>query len=206
MSAPDVEALLFDLGGVVVAIDFDRVFASWAASAGVPVEAVRRRFAHDEAYRRHELGEITAADYFATLRASLGLDLDDEAFARGWSAVFVDEIAPTVALLPRLAARIPIDLFSNTNAAHCEVWRPRYAAALAPFRRQFASHEIGLRKPSRESFHHVARAMGVEPGRILFLDDTRENVAGARAAGLQAVHVREPADVERAVAPWLGAP
>ncbi|TDI84324.1 MAG: hypothetical protein E2O78_06580 [Caldithrix sp.] len=33
----------------------------------------------------------------------------------------------------------------------------------------------------------------------LFFDDTVENVEGARLAGLQAVHVRTPLDVKRAL-------
>lgn len=40
-------------------------------------------------------------------------------------------------------------------------------------------------------------------GRILFFDDTAANIDGALAAGMPALRVRSPADVERAVAPWL---
>jgi putative hydrolase of the HAD superfamily len=50
----------------------------------------------------------------------------------------------------------------------------------------------------------VAERIGVAPSAILFFDDTAENVEGARAAGLQAVLVRSPQDVEQALAPWLG--
>jgi putative hydrolase of the HAD superfamily len=64
---------------------------------------------------------------------------------------------------------------------------------------------MGLRKPERAAFERVARAIGVAPGRILFFDDTEANVAGARAAGFQAVHVRSPEDVAAALAPWLPA-
>jgi putative hydrolase of the HAD superfamily len=67
----------------------------------------------------------------------------------------------------------------------------------------FTSFEIGRRKPDRAAYEHVAEAIGTAPGRILFLDDVIENVRGARAAGMQAVHVRSPADVARAVAPWV---
>jgi putative hydrolase of the HAD superfamily len=49
----------------------------------------------------------------------------------------------------------------------------------------------------------VAGDIGVPLGRILFFDDTTANVDGARAAGVQAVHVRGPEDVRAAVARWL---
>lgn len=203
MSPADVDALLLDFGGVIVEIDFDRVFARWARLARVPFEQVRERFSHRGAYERHECGRIDAAAYYQSLRESLGIALDDAQLAEGWMEVFVAEIAPTVELLPRLARRVPLHLFSNTNFAHYEVWSRRYAAALAPVGRRFISCEMGMRKPHPETFEHVARELAIAPGRILFFDDTEANVEGARAAGLRAVHVRGPEDLRRAVAPWL---
>ena len=203
MKREDIDALLFDFGGVLVEIDFDRVLARWAQLAGVAFAQVKQRFDHGEAYQRHERGEIDAAAYFESLRASLGIALSDADFADGWKRVFGPEIARTVALLPRLAARIPIHLFSNTNRTHHRYWSARYEGALRPLGRRFVSPEMGLRKPERESFEHVARALGVPPGRILFFDDTAANIEGAHGAGMPAVRVRSPADVERAVLPWL---
>ncbi len=49
----------------------------------------------------------------------------------------------------------------------------------------------------------IAKDIGVPPADILFLDDTLENVEGARAAGLRAVHVKGPQDVRDALRPWL---
>src|SRR6267142_602072 len=59
------DALLFDLGGVIIDIDFNRVFARWAASAGCDPALLRERFTQDEPYRRHEIGAIGIEDYFA---------------------------------------------------------------------------------------------------------------------------------------------
>ncbi len=67
------------------------------------------------------------------------------------------------------------------------------------FDRIFASHEIGLRKPEKRAFEHIATVIGVRVGSILFFDDLLENIEGARAAGLEAVQVRGPADVRDAL-------
>lgn len=199
----DVDALLFDFGGVIVGIDFDRVCACWARHAGVDVERVRSRFTHGRAYMRHETGDIDAARYYAAVREELGLPLADEQLAEGWAEVFVGEIEETVALVRQVAERMPAYLFSNTNRAHFDLWSSRYAAALTPFRRVFVSCALGRRKPDPDSFLHVAREIGAPPGRILFFDDTLSNIEGARAAGMPAVHVRSPQDVRAALAPWL---
>ena len=199
----EIEALLFDFGGVIIEISFDRVFERWAQLARVPMEQVKQRFPHGEAYQRHERGEIDVATYFESLRSDLGIDLSDEDFAEGWAQVFGPEYDATVALLRRLEGRVPLYLFSNTNTAHYQLWSARYAEALRPFKRRFISSEMGIRKPARESFEHVAREMGVPPQRILFFDDTEPNIAGARAAGMPAVLVRSPEDVLRGVRPWM---
>ncbi len=193
------EALLFDLGGVLIAIDFDRVIRRWAEFSSVSFEALKPRFDHGHAYQQHERGEIDAATYYESLRKSLGIELTDAQWEDGWNQVFGPEIAPTVALLPQLAERMPLYLFSNTNFTHHQYWSKRHAQALKPFRCQFVSCEMGLRKPEAASFEYVAREIGVPPGKILFFDDTAANIEGARAVGLLAVHVKSPADVRQAV-------
>jgi glucose-1-phosphatase len=199
MSEP-VEALLFDGGGVIVDVNFARVTARWAEHAGCTSEEVRRRYSHDDAYKRHERGEIDINEYFAALRGSLGIDISDAQFLDGWNAIFGGVIPGIEEQLAIAAAQRPIYLFSNTNPAHEAFWLRAYPDTFKPFRKLYISSRIGLRKPDKAAFDHVARDMGVAPGRILFFDDAPENVEGARRAGLQAVHVRSNADVAAALA------
>jgi len=194
-----VDALLFDLGAVIIDIDFDRVFTRWALHAGCDAASIKARFRHDAHYERHERGEIDAAAYFASLRSSLGIDLSDAQFNDGWQEVFVGEIAGMPALLRRAGAKLPLFVFSNTNAAHHATWSRRYADVLGLFQRVFVSCQLGKRKPDADAFRAVAAAIGVPPSRILFFDDALENVEGARACGMRAVHVRSMADVDVAL-------
>jgi putative hydrolase of the HAD superfamily len=192
------DALLFDLGGVVIDIDFNRAFAHWAKHAGCDEQLVRERFSQDTAYCRHEVGEIGVAEYFASLRTSLGIDLSDAQFLDGWNAFYIGEIPGIAALLARV--RIPLYAFTNTNRAHEACWSAQFAEIMPLFRKIFVSSTIGLRKPERAAFEFVVREIGVPAGRIVFFDDNPDNVAGARACGLQAVHVTSHADVGRTLA------
>ncbi|MGE5615912.1 MAG: HAD family hydrolase [Bacillota bacterium] len=195
----EVEAVVFDLGGVLIELDFDRAFAHWAACASVAPETLRSRFRMDEAYERHERGEIDAAEYFRALRASLGLELTDEQIGAGWGSIFIREVPGIAPLLRRLSLQRPLDVFSNSNAAHEAVWSRQFAKTLEPFREVFVSSRLGKRKPTPEAFHAVAQAIDVPPERVLFFDDTAANVAGARAVGMQAVRVGSLGDIESAL-------
>jgi len=193
------DAALFDLGGVVLEIDFNRMFARWAECSGEEPETIRTRFAFDAFYARHERGEIQAREYFASLRFSLRIDLSDAQFAGGWTAIYVGEIPGVARLLRSLKDQVPLYAFTNSNTTHMQVWANAYADTLRSFRRVFVSSEMGMRKPEPEAFAAISAAIGVSLDRILFFDDTRENVEGALAVGMQAVHVRSIEDIVRAV-------
>lgn len=53
----------------------------------------------------------------------------------------------------------------------------------------FYSYEMGVAKPSPDYFTHIVEALGIAPEEALFIDDVAANAEGARAAGLQAVHL-----------------
>jgi putative hydrolase of the HAD superfamily len=198
-----VEALLFDLGRVVLDLDSARAHARWGELAGVPATEIERRarlrVVGSEAFERHERGEISDAAFFAHLRRALEIDLSDAELEDGWNAIFVGEMPGIRPVLCRARQVLPLYAFSNTNTAHQACWSVRFADVLGNFRKIYVSNELGARKPDAAAFGAVARDMGVRPERILFLDDLEENVAGARASGMKAVRVTSTADVGRAL-------
>lgn len=194
-----VEACLFDLGNVLIEVDFERSFAHWGAAAGVAPEVLRARYRTGHDYERHERGELDEAGYFDTLRRDLGIALDDDAMRAGWNALLCGEVIGIRGLVDALDPAMPRYVFSNSNAAHQARWAADHRELLARFATVFVSSDIGHRKPQAQAFLHVAGRIGVAPSRILFFDDNADNVAGARAVGMQAVRVRSVADVAAAL-------
>lgn len=194
------DALLFDLGRVVLDTDFARTLACWAGHAGCEQAELTARFSADEAYKRHERGEISDAEFFASLRSSLGVDVSDGQFLQGWNAIFSGAMPDIEALLARAARSLPLYAFSNTNRAHEAHFSQAYADVLSPFRKLFLSSTIGLRKPEAAAYDHVVREIGAPAQRIVFFNDSLENIEGARARGLTAVHVTSTRDVADALA------
>ena len=199
-TSSNIAGLLFDLGGVMFEIDFGRTLRRWSELSPLPIEEMRRRFRMDSAYERHERGEIEAAQYFAHLRDVLELEGTDEDIASGWNAVYGRVITETLDIIMSVRDRLPCFALTNTNRVHQAAWLALYPGVVAAFRRVFVSWEMGLRKPEPAAFRAVADATGIPLNRTLFFDDAMENVEGAREAGLQAVLVRAPSDVRRALA------
>lgn len=187
--ASSIDALLFDLGRVVLDIDFTRVLQVWSNHSGRTPEDIVARFSRGDVYMRHERGEISDDAFFAHLRDTLDIDLTPAQFLEGWNAIFVGEMPGIGELLPRAATRWPLYAFSNTNLAHVAHFSVHHAELLSLFRAVYLSSSIAMRKPDPESFDHVVAAIGVPAERILFFDDLIDNIDGASARGLQTVHV-----------------
>ena len=158
------------------------------------------RFVVNDSFRHHETGHIDDAAFFGNLRHSLGIGISDAQFLEGWNAIFTGEMPGIAPLLSRAAAKMPLYAFSNTNPPHVAHFSKTYADVLGHFREIYLSSSIGLRKPEVAAYHHVVSAIGAPASRIVFFDDSAENVAGARAYGLTAVHVRSSDDVAAALA------
>jgi len=199
LAPSSVDVLLFDLGRVVLDINFDSVMATWAEHAGCTPADLASRFVVNDSFKHHETGRIDDAAFFADLRRSLGISLSDAQFLEGWNAIFAGEMPGIAPLLAGAAQRLPLYAFSNTNPAHVAHFSTAYAGVLGHFREIFLSSSIGLRKPDAEAYDHVVKAIGVPASRILFFDDSAANIEGARARGLRAVHVTSVDDVARAL-------
>jgi len=195
-----IQALLFDLGGVVIDISVERALRHWEPRSRLSVEQMRERLAIDEAFQRHERGELPAARYFDHLRRVFELDASDAEIADGWNAILVGENKASLALVASARRYLPCYAFTNTSHTHQATWSSAFPDVVSAFERIFSSPELGMRKPERAAFDAVTRAIGVDPGSILFFDDMLENVEGARTAGLQAVHVRGAEDIRQALA------
>jgi putative hydrolase of the HAD superfamily len=196
----EIQALLFDLGGVLIDIDFDRVFRHWARLSSKPYEFIREHFVFDGHYHRYERGETDDATFFNHVRRKLDLDASDDQILEGWNAVFIGLNQGVMGMVRQAAGQMPSYAFTNTSGSHQRAWSSAYPDITDAFRRVYSSAEMGMRKPERMAFDAVVRDIGVAPSSILFFDDMPQNVTGAREAGLQAVLVRSPDDVRGGLA------
>jgi putative hydrolase of the HAD superfamily len=67
------------------------------------------------------------------------------------------------------------------------------ADVMAHFDHVIESAKIGLRKPDPRIYEMMVQALGVAPGRCVYLDDIGTNLKPARAMGMTTIKVTEPA-------------
>lgn len=190
-----VDVILFDLGNILVEIDFARVFAAWAAASGRSPQEIAARWSMDASYTAYERGELDENAWFASLRSSLGINLSGAEFLDGWNAVFCGPMPGAKDLLQNLMGKLPLYVFSNTNYVHERYFLAQYADLLHPIETVFTSCRLGRRKPDPEAFLQVVRECGHRAESMVFFDDLAENAAGACIAGLQGHAVSNVAEM-----------
>jgi len=194
-----IKALLFDLGGVVLTVDFGKVFRSWAKLSPLDEVQISSRFKVDATYEQHERGLIDASVFFEHQRRTLQLTGSDDELARGWNAIFETEITQSIDAIDTVRSRLPVYGFSNTNRTHQLYWEKHFPRVHATFEKMYVSSEIGLRKPDAEAFHYILNDISVQPEELLFFDDSIENIEGASKLGIQTVLVKGPDSVVSAL-------
>ena len=186
-----------------VVLDMDGVIRHWLPEYHGEVEArfgledglLWRTAFSDPGFRDVTIGTITAEEWAAQIGAAIvegHPDVAADEIAAAWLASNWRIDDDVVALIDGLRdAGTAVALFSNASskleADLAEIGIDERFVVVAN------SSRIGLAKPDVAAFRHVAGMLDAEPGAILFVDDRRENVAGAVEAGWHSVQMRSAA-------------
>ena len=177
-----IEAVLLDLGNVLVFHDDAKLFGRIAAHGALTPDAVRAALA--PLWRRFHLGELAGAALRDAVCGIAGRALSERDFLELWNCHFRvhDEVLP---LVERLVGRVKLLLLSNTEAFHFAHVRPQLAI-LERFDSWVLSHEVRLAKPDPAIFHEALRRAGTRPERTAYFDDLPRYVDAACALGIEA--------------------
>jgi putative hydrolase of the HAD superfamily len=194
------KAIVFDLGGVLIDLDFDRCVRAFREVLGYERITELLDLSHQKGiYGDMEAGLITADEFRAeVLRESrpgcVPSDVD-----RAMAGLLTGMDPAKVPLLERLAERFPLYGLTNNNEISVQRMHDIYEENgldwQRVFRKEFISCRMKLMKPSREIFDAAAADIGLPPEEILFIDDSQRNVDGALAAGWKAALYKQGTDL-----------
>ncbi len=183
---PDIRAVIFDLGRVLIGLDLSRgLFAQLTDAHTEEADAAIERLLSDEAYVRFLSGKIDPQGFHRLFCERTGLQMAYDRFVDQWCEIFVP-MPGMEQLLAEVAASLPVGLLSDTDPLH---WRHvlRCNPWLNGIEKPTLSFATGLLKPDPGCYRTAADNVGQPPAGCLFIDDLERNVLGARAAGMQAL-------------------
>ncbi|HJL78533.1 MAG TPA: HAD family phosphatase, partial [Candidatus Marinimicrobia bacterium] len=115
MSTSEIKAILFDLGNVLIKIDFSRVISEWVRFSGKDDIQISSDSILGSENEKYERGEISTQQFVSSLKRELKLNISDEKFLQGWNNVFVGETPGIRNVIDRVFSKYPLFVFSNTS-------------------------------------------------------------------------------------------
>ncbi len=194
----DIEAILFDLGGVLIELDGPPIKNAWL-DEDISEEESWRRWGRSSHVAAYESGKMSADQFLENVIEEQGLNLSVDEFRVAFSQWPGNTYSGTEQLLEQLRKKYTLAFYSNTSDLHL----PRLMDELnlgEYFDFTFASYEIGYHKPNLDGYQYVVKQMALPAEKILFVDDNANNVESARKAGLQARHVVGPDELKQVLA------
>jgi glucose-1-phosphatase len=194
-----IKNIIFDLGAVIIPIDFERTFQAFATLSGLPKEEIKIRYQSTSVFLDFEKGFIGNSNFLKELRALLDCktSVTDESLIKAWNALLLPIPQERIERIKSLASTYRLFLLSNTNPIHiAEVNRILFACTQVPvleelFEKTWYSYNLGLIKPDTEIYTTVLQVKDLHANETVFLDDNVDNIVGATSIGIHARLVTE---------------
>ncbi|MGX9417898.1 HAD family hydrolase [Vibrio sp. WJH972] len=195
-----IKHLVFDMGGVLVQIDWHGQMSKLLGE-DIPFEEMHQRWANSPAATAFEEGEIEFDTFRKQLMDENNLVVTPEEFEHCYRNIVQDDFPGIVEMLEKLKPNYTLSLLSNTNVLHLDMLVKRNSF-LPLLDNPFTSIEFGVMKPHVEIYQKLITALNCQPQEILFFDDGDKNVLVARELGLNAERVFGPDDIKATFAKY----
>lgn len=197
-NAPDADFLIFDLGNVIIDIDYTKAMQLIKQEISTELHAMVDGFYLTDFHKDYELGGISSEMFREQIRKYFDKDWEDQKVDELWNNLLLKIPSERLELILKLRENFQVGVLSNTNPIHIQAVNRilkedhGYENFDPIFDWVFLSHEMGVSKPSPEIYEKMLVDLGTSGDRVVFFDDLIANVEGARAVGIQAVHVTGP--------------
>ena len=189
-----VKNILFDLGGVLFHIDYQRTIDAFKKLGITDFEKHFTQHQQNDLFDAFELGKIKPEVFVKTLHESLPFCSDQE-IIDAWNAMLIGLPNEYLKFLEILGEKYRLFLLSNANEIHIQFvndfLKNRYNIPSINqfFEKAYYSQEIGMRKPHKSTFEWVLNDANILAKETLFIEDTAHHIEGAKQAGLKTHHL-----------------
>lgn len=194
----NIKNIIFDLGGVILDIDFKQTELAFAKLGVGNFNQYYTLQSVSPLFEQLELGLITPLVFYDEFRKVVKVSLTNDEIRDAWNALLLNFPPERIELLEALNKKYKIYLLSNTNKIHYDAFikmfdeQPGKDDFNKYFIKPYYSHEINLRKPDKECFEFVLKKENLNAEETLFIDDSETNVEAAKTVGLKTIHLPPP--------------
>lgn len=195
MELQQYDAVIFDLGGVIINLDYQKTIDSFSSLGISDFDLLYSQAAQSNLFDRYETGMVSTFHFINRLLDLMPEGCTPNQVVHAWNAMILNIPKERLDFLLQIKSKIPTYLYSNTNDLHLSQVRRELTKVSdipleAYFEKVYLSQNIGERKPNPEGFSRIIKENNLVPERTLFIDDTLQHIEGANKVGLATFHLQ----------------
>lgn len=189
----DIKNIVFDLGAVLLDIDFDLTIEAFRKLGVENNEQFKKQAGKIMLFEKYEKGMLSTAQFLDGMRKLMPGNAADDSIIKAWNALVVSFPKENLDLLKALKPHYHLYLLSNTNELHLTrfhelIFEQHGLNGLDNFfKRLYYSNAEGLRKPEAAFYQLLLEQEGLDPSETAFIDDVQSNVEGAEDVGITGI-------------------
>jgi glucose-1-phosphatase len=197
----NVRNIIFDLGGVIMNIDYEGAIAALKNIGLLHLDEISRQSERIHLFEKFETGAISSQSFRQGIQELCRVKISDTDFDNAWNTMLVDIPLKRYQLLKKLKKDYKIFLLSNTNEIHLDflfgyVEKNYSLNSLEQlFEKTYYSCRMHLRKPEIEIYEAVLKDSRLNASETLFIDDFQLNIDGSVRAGIQGFCLENNVDI-----------
>ena len=198
LNLDNTEAIIFDLGGVILNLDYNRTINEFKRLGGSQFDHLYSKANQDQIFDAFEVGSINASYFIKYMAKLLPSEIKDQEIIDAWNAMLLDLPVQRLELLKNLSKRYKLYLFSNTNEIHFNAFSKYFNEQYGEnqllenyFIQTYYSHKVKCRKPNSEAFNLVINDNNLSAEKVLFIDDSIQHIEGAQLLGINTFHLQD---------------
>ncbi|MBQ8769672.1 MAG: HAD family phosphatase [Bacteroides sp.] len=189
----NIKNIVFDLGGVLVDLDFKSAINGLQKAGFANVKEQLQAFDREGIFQKFELGEMTAEEFRSAIRENSTVTLTDEEVDALWNLMLLEIPREKLELILDLRGKYMVYLLSNTNSIHWDyvcknAFNYRGFRVNDYFEKTFLSFEMHLAKPDKAIFEKMLEDANLLAEETFFIDDSEANCKAAAEVGIHAHH------------------
>lgn len=194
-----IKEIVFDFGGVLTEIDEQQAIKRFGELGLENPEKYLNSYQQSGAFFALENGDITADQFIDELSQLCHRTISYDEAKHAWMGFIVKVQTEFMEFLQQLRPRYRLSILSNTNPflqswARSSEFTPCGKSLDDYFENLYLSYRMNCSKPGEEIYRKMLLEGNMNPGEVLFIDDSAKNIEAARRAKINVLQVRNGED------------
>jgi len=195
MPGQEIQAIIFDIGRVLIRINVARATSGLADGVALSPKEIWSALEKDPRWPDWQEGRISARDWHQHVSRRLGSKLNFEQFVEVWNRALDPVPMQKDSFLRKLCKRYRLAVLSNTDPLHLAHMERSYEF-FGYFSARIYSCRVGATKPRPLIYKQALTATKAQAPEAIFIDDVPAFAEAARDLGMRGIVYQSPAQLQ----------